>query len=374
MRMGKRIVGTFYSEKETLDAIESLKRQGHRETDIMVVANKRSEIPLVAAQAGVMVEADSQVNTLTGVMMDSFFTMMTGKRAGLGESGLADSLMARGIPDFTAKRCEAEAAKGKILVLVDTNITYDSLNDTDAQYRAAEEKALRLHEERLDIVKERVQLGELQVWKEIIETEQTVQVPLTREEVYVERRPVIDGQYDGVSMANNEVIRIPIIEERIEVTKRPVVVEEIIIGKRKVQETKEVRDIVMKEEARIERSVLPVMEASQNIYEVIEEDTVDAISLSIEEDQHMASVTTDVQKEDKPVKRTGSLNIRDNSQSEKTKKEETSENKTESSNDKPNKKTVAANQKKEEANRNNEDSSNDEENKNDRTQINKVKK
>lgn len=370
MRMGKRIVGTFYTEKETLDAIENLKRQGHRETDIMVVANKRSEIPLVAAQAGVMVEADPQVTTLTGVMMDSFFTMMTGKRAGMAGSGLAASLMARGIPDFTAKRCEAEAAKGKILVLVDTDITYDNFTEMEARYGETEERAVRLHEERLDIAKERVQLGEVQVWKEIIETEQTVQVPLTREEVYVERRPVLDGQYDGVSISDNEVIRIPIMEERIEVTKRPVVVEEIIIGKRKLQETKEVRDIILKEEARIERSMLPLMEPAQSN---LLENRTEAISLSTEETQNMASVA-DSQKEDKSGKRTGSLNIRDNSQSEKTKKEEMGENKTESSNDKPNKKAAAAAQKKEEVNRSSEDSPNDEENKNERTQINKVKK
>lgn len=374
MRMGKRIVGTFYTEKETLDAIESLKRQGHRETDIMVVAQKRSDIPLVAAQAGVMVEAEAPLNTLAGVMMDSFFTMMTGKSAGTAESGVAASLMARGIPDFTAKRCEAEAAKGKILVLVDTNVTYDSLSDMETRYEATEERSLRLHEERLDITKERVQLGELQVRKELIETEQTVQVPLTREEIYVERRPVIDGRYDGVSIGDNEVIRIPIIEERIEVTKRPVVVEEVIIGKRKVQETKEVRDIVMKEEARIERSALPTMESVAFKEDLLEiEATTDTASLSMEETEYMTSVT-DAQQEDKPVKRTGSLNIRDNSPSEKTKKEEKSENKTESSNDKPNKKTAAATQKKEEINRSSEDSSNDEENKSERTQINKVKK
>ncbi|MDQ0246432.1 uncharacterized protein (TIGR02271 family) [Bacillus fengqiuensis] len=372
MRIGKRIAGTFYSEKETLDAIESLKRQGYRETDIMVVAKNRSEIPLVAAQAGVMVEAEAPMNTLTGVMMDSFFTMMTGKRVGIAESGLADSLMARGIPDFTAKRCEAEAAKGKILVLVDTDVTYNSLNDMETQYGTAEEKALRLHEERLDVVKERVQLGEVQVWKEIVETEKTIQVPLTREEVYVERRPVIDGQYDGVSIGDNEMIRIPIIEERIEVMKRPVVVEEIIIGKHKIQETKEVQDVVRKEEARIERSALPVMETYQSRNELIEtESTTEAVSLSLKDNQHMASVT-DGEKEEKRTKRTGSLAVQDK-QAEKTKKDETNINNTESSNEKQNKKTAATNQKKEEVS-SSEESSTGEENKNDRTQINKVKK
>ena len=51
------------------------------------------------------------------------------------------------------------------------------------------------------------------------------------------------------------MIRIPITEERIEVTKRPIIVEEVIVGKRKIEETKQVQDIIRKEEARIERSV-----------------------------------------------------------------------------------------------------------------------
>ena len=59
MSMEKRIVGTFNSEQEVLYAIEGLKRQGHRETDMMVVAENRSDIPLVTSRTGVMVEADT---------------------------------------------------------------------------------------------------------------------------------------------------------------------------------------------------------------------------------------------------------------------------------------------------------------------------
>ena len=61
------------------------------------------------------------------------------------------------------------------------------------------------------------------------------------------------------------MIRIPIMEERIEVTKTPVVVEEVIVGKRKIQETKQVQDIIKKEEARIERSVPSALEAGKPI-------------------------------------------------------------------------------------------------------------
>ncbi|MEH7470315.1 general stress protein, partial [Priestia megaterium] len=40
--MNKRVVGTFFSEKEALDVIHNLKRQGYRETDIMVISNSKS--------------------------------------------------------------------------------------------------------------------------------------------------------------------------------------------------------------------------------------------------------------------------------------------------------------------------------------------
>ena len=70
-------------------------------------------------------------------------------------------------------------------------------------------------------------------------------------------------KYDGSPFTEDEMIRIPIIEERLEVTKTPVVVEEVIVGKRKIQETKQVQDIIKKEEARM--SVLPLQLCMQGI-------------------------------------------------------------------------------------------------------------
>src|SRR3954451_18757744 len=260
MGMGKRVVGTFSSEQEVLYAIEGLKRQGHRETDMMVVAENRSDIPLVTSRTGVMVEANMQVSTLAGVMVDSFVTMMTAGMGGIQATNLSSRLIERGLPEFTAKQCEEEINKGKLILLVDTNETYDS-SIYKAQYENEKPRAVRLREEQLDITKERVQVGELQLHKEVVEEQRTVHVPLIREEVYVERRPVVDGKFDGSPFTEDEIIRIPITEERIEVTKRPVIVEEVIIGKRKIQETKQVQDIIRKEEARIvDRSVPSVIE------------------------------------------------------------------------------------------------------------------
>ncbi|MEK0316266.1 YsnF/AvaK domain-containing protein [Cohnella sp. 56] len=65
---------------------------------------------------------------------------------------------------------------------------------------------------------------------------------------------------DGAAIGKDETIRIPVSEERVEVTKRPVVTEEISIGKRVVQDKKQVSETVSKEKAELERSCNPVVE------------------------------------------------------------------------------------------------------------------
>ncbi|MFE4036343.1 YsnF/AvaK domain-containing protein [Priestia sp. YIM B13489] len=269
MGITKRVVGTFYSEQEALFTIEGLKRQGCRETDIMVVAKNRSDTLRLRAETDVMIEVGTPaVSSLAGVMMDSFLTMMTGGMTPVKQaSDLTSKLVRMGVQSSTAKQCEMDVNKGKILVMIDTEETqtipsYDTIREI--QYESEEQKSVQLREEQLDVRKERVQIGEVQLRKEIVEELRTIQVPVIREEVYVERRPVIDGQYDGSPLTENEIIRIPITEERIEVTKRPVVVEEVVVGKRKIQETKEMKDTVRKEEARIEQSELSDSEVYQN--------------------------------------------------------------------------------------------------------------
>ncbi|MFL6518570.1 MAG: YsnF/AvaK domain-containing protein, partial [Bacillus sp. (in: firmicutes)] len=169
-------------------------------------------------------------------------------------------------------------------------------------------------EERLDITKERVQVGELQLHKEVVEEQRTVHVPLIREEIYIERRPVIDGKYDGSPFTEDEIIRIPIMEERIEVTKRPVVVEEVIIGKRKIQETKQVQDIIRKEEARIERSIPSVMEVGKTVTQLTDAGQEEVVTespniLIVEGNPDIASIMKEVKKQETREKSTGSLAV-----------------------------------------------------------------
>ncbi|MFD1029952.1 YsnF/AvaK domain-containing protein [Metaplanococcus flavidus] len=133
----------------------------------------------------------------------------------------------------------------------------DDYTDSTLGRDTTDEEKLRLHEERLNVDKEQVKTGEVNVDKHVVEEERSVDVPVERDEVYVERRPVDGDSTDtrDKGFNENENINVPISEERINVSKNDVVSEEIVVGKRKVEDTETVRDTVRREEADIDEDV-----------------------------------------------------------------------------------------------------------------------
>lgn len=114
-------------------------------------------------------------------------------------------------------------------------------------------ETMHLHEEELRANKERVEAGEVRLGKEVVEEQRTVNVPTTREEVFIERTPG-DRQPDDHAFEDSaeKTISVPVTEERVNVEKVPVETEEIRVGKRQVQENQQVSGTVRREEARIE--------------------------------------------------------------------------------------------------------------------------
>ena len=113
---------------------------------------------------------------------------------------------------------------------------------------------LRLREEELQAHKTSVETGRVQLGKEVVEEQRTMEVPVTREEVTIERHPVDRRPSDKpIDSTESENIRVPVREEQVEVGKQAVVYEEVGIGKRATQETQEVSDTVRREELRIDK-------------------------------------------------------------------------------------------------------------------------
>ncbi|MBX9678828.1 MAG: YsnF/AvaK domain-containing protein [Gemmataceae bacterium] len=112
---------------------------------------------------------------------------------------------------------------------------------------------IQVREEELHVSKTPVETGEVKVRKEVHTEQRTIQVPVKKEEVVIERHAVSGGQSEG-NIGSTEEIRIPVREEQVHVDKTAVVKEEVTVGKRQVQETEQVTENIKKEDVRIEKA------------------------------------------------------------------------------------------------------------------------
>ena len=117
-----------------------------------------------------------------------------------------------------------------------------------------EARRLQLREERLSVGKQRVSAGEARIGKDVVSEQQSIDVPVFREELYVERRPVSAGTAASSTtpIGQGEEIVIPLTREQVDVQKRTVVTEEVAVGKRRVEDTEHVSDTVRREELRVD--------------------------------------------------------------------------------------------------------------------------
>jgi uncharacterized protein (TIGR02271 family) len=114
-----------------------------------------------------------------------------------------------------------------------------------------EQSNIQLLGEVLRVHKDRVSRGEVRIRKEVITETQTVQVPVTREELVIERRPVDQATPATGSIGESE-IRIPLSEERASVDTSTVVREEVAVGKKPIQEVRDLTGKVRREELVVE--------------------------------------------------------------------------------------------------------------------------
>jgi uncharacterized protein (TIGR02271 family) len=106
-------------------------------------------------------------------------------------------------------------------------------------------------EERLDVGTERVEAGRARLRKYVVTDQESVTVPVSREEIRVEREPITDATYDravdgpAISEEEHEVV---LTEERPVVTKEAVPVERVRLDKDTVTDHETVSEEVRKEE------------------------------------------------------------------------------------------------------------------------------
>jgi len=137
----------------------------------------------------------------------------------------------------------------------DTNDTDETLltPPTEDMSETYDRHRITLKEEQLNVSKQPVQTGEVELHKEVVTEQRTLDVPVTHEEVVVKQYAVSGNTSDTTPIGQGEEIHVPVTEERIEVTKTPVVTGEVTLEKRIVQETQRVTDTTRREELRVEQ-------------------------------------------------------------------------------------------------------------------------
>jgi len=211
----------------------------------------------------------------TGGVLEQIKSLFTGKEIGM----VYDDLVSMNVPPDDASYYQKEYEAGHSIVAIMAAERLQEAREILARYgghgandqrfaRTAEtarmgvqeaatetegEQRLKLREEQLRAQKQPVETGEARLHKDVVTEQKSFEVPVTREEVYVERRPGSGQPTDQPIGEQGETYRIPVREEQVTVEKQPVEREEIVLGKRPVQETKQVSDTVRREEARVEQ-------------------------------------------------------------------------------------------------------------------------
>ena len=134
---------------------------------------------------------------------------------------------------------------------VETETTQDIVQSEEIT-----EETIPLTEERLEVSKN-VQEQQATITKKPVTETKTVEVPVTHEEVSIERRAPSGGEGQVASegpVTSSEEINIPLKKEEVEVNKTPYVKEEVTVTKKPVTETRQVTEEVTSERISTEDS------------------------------------------------------------------------------------------------------------------------
>src|SRR5688572_1763072 len=144
-------------------------------------------------------------------------------------------------------------------VLTSTDIGTAGLGSAGGQavagaYEVAAEDELRIPviEEELTATVREQEAGAVRIEKRVVEEDRVLEVPVTDEQIRVERR-IVDRPVGAETQAFEEiVIDVPVTTEQVELQKQARVAEEIVVSKEATQRTERVSDTVRREEVYVD--------------------------------------------------------------------------------------------------------------------------
>jgi uncharacterized protein (TIGR02271 family) len=154
--------------------------------------------------------------------------------------------------DGTVLRFRISEDDAKSRFLRDSPPPSPSRTSKETSVGQTEETTVPLTEERLDASK-RESTREATITKEPVTETKTVEVPVTHEEISVERRPASGSTTTAAErpVQSKTETKVPLKQEEVQVTKQPYVKEEVSVKKKPVTETRTVSEQVTSEKVNV---------------------------------------------------------------------------------------------------------------------------
>ncbi len=193
--------------------------------------------------------SDDFRNTLSGLSVPEQHSRYFGHRFENSQSGAVVTVSASGREseaENILEQCGADL--GSNAADYDYSANQSNTAGTATNVNTTENQRIQLLGEVLRVHKERINRGEVRIRKEVVTEQQTVQVPVTREELVIERVAASGSTPATGQIGDTGEIRIPLTEERASLDKQTVVREEVAVGKRAVEGTRTVGGDVRHEE------------------------------------------------------------------------------------------------------------------------------
>lgn len=258
------VIGSYSTREEALSVIEQLRDEGYDRDDIIIYTTKDaaqnfgfSGLSGIDVETNVdEVEGTHEERSLWERIKDTF-TSNTYEEDSYTEK--ADD----SVNDDPLYSYKEDIAAGKIVItvkdykapneaVVENDRTQNMPDPTDTLNTNNEN--IQLKEEQLDVNTHDVTTGEVDIHKHVVNDTKTVEVPVKREEIVIERKPVNAEASDNISddSLEDETITIPLKEEQIDVNKHTLVREEVGIHKKEHEDMKQVTEEVSREELDID--------------------------------------------------------------------------------------------------------------------------
>jgi uncharacterized protein (TIGR02271 family) len=142
-------------------------------------------------------------------------------------------------------------------IIIDRGVTDrgGSADRLAATAQVADDDEIRIPviEEELTATVRPAEAGAVRIQKRVVEEDRVLEVPVTDEQIRVERR-IVDRPVgaDATEAFEEIVIEVPLTREQVELQKQARVAEEIVVSKEAVQRTEQVRGTVRREEVYVD--------------------------------------------------------------------------------------------------------------------------